>query len=91
MEKDNPTDTISCPFCMSHEFTLKSGRVSCPVCFTDFDITDGGECLFINARKLRIPIKGVFCKKCRLFQYEKGETCLNCGAEISIRKKNANR
>ncbi len=84
MDKNTVTDKISCPFCMSHDFELKPGKVSCPVCFTNFEIDDRGECIFSDSKKVRSPIEGVFCKKCRLVQYEKGEVCLNCGAVMKV-------
>ncbi|MFZ5569772.1 MAG: hypothetical protein ACOZF0_05180 [Thermodesulfobacteriota bacterium] len=83
MTTDSLAGTISCPFCMSHEFEVKPGKVSCPACLTDFEITDEGECIFFDAHKARLPIKGVFCKKCMLFQYEEGKTCRNCGGRLA--------
>ncbi len=83
MNKNTVTATISCPFCRSYEFELIPGKVSCPVCLTDFDIDDRGECVFVDRNKPKLPIKGIFCTKCGLVQYQDGETCLNCGAVIS--------
>ncbi len=86
MAMDSQTDTISCPFCLNCEFKLQPGKVSCRVCLTDFEITAEGECIFFDAHKSPLPIRGIFCKKCRLFQYGKKDSCPKCGAVI-VRKK----
>lgn len=82
METNDRPKTISCPFCRSYDFEFKPGLVSCPICFTDFEIDDRGGCIYIDPNKPRLPIKGIFCKRCGLFQYEESDNCLNCGAPM---------
>lgn len=33
---------------MSHEFEVKPGRISCPVCFIDFVINERDECKLVD-------------------------------------------
>jgi len=74
---------MNCPFCQQFEIGDASGPTICPVCKTDFEIDERGECVFLNIDKPKISIEGLLCGACGLIQQEQQKSCVNCGIALN--------
>ena len=76
MDDTPAVDHILCPFCGCPEIEAKPGNTSCYACHANFYIDDRVECVFVDPKNLRLPLKGTVCPICGLIQGEDSEHCV---------------
>jgi len=78
---------LKCPFCQNTNILAIPGKTTCPECSAEFEIDDRLECIFINPKKLRLPmaVNGMVCGVCGLVQGDEVGRCGYCGVRLSTK------
>jgi hypothetical protein len=84
MTDSHQLDCLKCPFCLNHIEDAKPGKKTCPECSAEFEIDDRLECIFVNTKKVRLPLNGTVCGVCGLVQVDERATCLFCGNNLTL-------
>ena len=75
---------MKCPFCYNQVLESNSHEKKCLNCHAEFEIDDREECVFANPGNLKLPLNGTVCSVCGLVQGETRDSCVYCGAALSI-------
>ncbi len=83
MDNSQQLSHLKCAFCLNFSVEAKPGKTACPECSAEFEIDDRLECIFMNSKKLRLPVNGTVCRICGLVQRDEVDRCGYCGAELT--------
>jgi len=84
IDSSQQLDFLKCPFCLNHNVEAKPGKATCPECSPEFEVDDRLEGIFVDTKKIRLPVNGSVCGVCGLVQGFENINCVYCGAELSI-------